>query len=78
MTLQFPFLFFCEPIAGAGEQFSFQLRIDLIVHDTFTINQMFYFNTDESPTAGGIGERVKTVACADERSDARQVAEFFW
>ena len=25
VALQFPFLFFCEPIADAGEQFSFQL-----------------------------------------------------
>ena len=41
VALQFPFLFFCEPVADAGEQFSFQLGIDLIVHDTFAIDQMF-------------------------------------
>ena len=29
VALQFPFLFFGEPIADAGEQFSFQLGIDL-------------------------------------------------
>ena len=29
VALQFPFLFFCEPVADAGEQFSFQLGIDL-------------------------------------------------
>ena len=75
VALQFPFLFFCEPIVDAGEQFSFQLGIDLIVHDTFAVDQMFCFNADESPATGGIGEQVKTVACTDERSDARQVAE---
>ena len=75
MALQLPFLFFGEPIADAGEQFSFQLGIDLIVHDIFAIDQMFCFNADESPATGGIGEQVKAVACTDERSDARQVAE---
>ena len=71
----FGFLSGGEPISFAARQAGFQLGIDLIVHDTFAVDQMFCFNADESPATGGIGEQVKTVACTDERSDARQVAE---
>ena len=74
VCLNLLFLFRGEPVPFSGEQFRFQLGIELCIVGLRAINFSLYLHTEEASASRGVGQQLFLVGGADEGGDSGELA----